>query len=241
MKRLFITLFTIVLATSSFAIDEKNVTVIAKGWSNEYATKIHGAKAYFISALNQNGYLNNVTTATLTVAYKDGKCICSLEIPYVSELVKTSPQLIGYYRYGSNGFSSTPIETIFDIMGRTMFKVGYEGLSVNRTFVTGSYRLILTKDSKNSAEFSGHSYWSQYPAPHPQLDIDQEFGLIVNGRKYLYHIPYKCLHDYGYIFGGNINDKLSGKVVPSAKAFETFFQLKEIEAVRMEKKPQSTR
>lgn len=237
MKRLFITLFAIVLATSSFAIDEKNVTVIAKGWSNEYAAKIHDAKAYFVSALNQNELLHNITTATLTVTYKDGKCTCSLEIPYVSDLVKTSPQLIGYYHYGSNGFSSTSIATIFDIMGRTMFKVGYEGLSVNRTFVTGNYWLILNKDSKNRAAFSGHSYWSQYPAPHPQLDIDQEFGLTVNGKKYLYHIPYKCLHEYGYIFGGDIQDKLSGKVVPSAKAFETFFQLSEEdrEAIRREK------
>lgn len=219
---LFILLYLLVQTVS--AVNISNFQLIADGWSSEYQKRIMNSKNEYLSFLNYDENLKDIESATLTIKYNNGNPLFILHLPYKKEFVRVEGRenAVGYLKYGTNGFYSTAFENIFDKIAliQRELAVEREDFGFNTTIMSGSLVIVINKNQQNSAIIQAKVNWNM-----PKLIINTLLEIKLNKRIHLVKMPYSSINEWGYMYGGENIDKLSGETNSSAIAFEKFFEI----------------
>lgn len=82
--------------------------------------------------------------------------------------------------------------------------------------------LFIMKDDNNWVCFQGYLHKRLYD--YPTLSLNPYFKICHEGKQYYYtSTNYDCINNYGYIFGGALIDRMSGKTNQTAEIFAAFF------------------
>ncbi|MFA6832040.1 MAG: hypothetical protein WCR36_07195, partial [Bacteroidaceae bacterium] len=232
MKNILAIIF-LVFSNSVFAINEQHFLLAPIGWSTEYQKKIMDSKNEYLSILNEDEYLKNFEAAPLMVHYNNSHPLFILNLHYNKDIIRVDNRenSVGYLSYGSNGFWSTAFESIFGKLATIQRSLAQndEDFGLNRTIANGSLAIIINKDLHNRAIIKAYVDWSKM-----KIVFYTNLELILNNKQYSIDMPYASINKWGYIYGGEKKDKLSGKTNLSAIAFEKFFELSEADLRKRE-------
>ncbi|MCQ2311686.1 MAG: hypothetical protein MJZ64_08065 [Paludibacteraceae bacterium] len=214
---LFIGVF--ILATSNiFAqLTNENITIQKRGWNDSFSARIDKQAQNLKNELLNCEYTKYLSSANLEVIYSNDQAKTSLTIPYSQHMATFSPN----WMFGTNGFDSKGISTVMNILYNFQVAFAREDFSLDKKILAAPLTLYIMKDSKNWACFQAFLYISDY---YPRLTLSPYFKICNNGKEYMYtSTTSECINVFGYVFGGDITDHLSGEIDSKAKIFATFF------------------